>query len=435
MWRPFSCLPRHRLYHGSGIILTAILFWLGQSLWSEERFILKITSTTPKTKSASDRDNNEVQKTTPTSTISKSHSNSKQEQDAQQHPKFSQFEHFLVHTPKSGGSYAFDMLIELLQENPSFQRLPEENQFMVCDGRTRFTKDFEKYFPLTGQVKSRRTSSSTFSLRRHRKYNVPCTLWMAEQPHTTMAKHNYIILRDPRSHILSQYFHCKESINHYDRWKYMPSLTEWLHAWTQAIHNETLAQQYTKEFRCFDPRNMQTRFAGWKKDDHDPQEESLVETLLSLSSSSQNHLIEELQKKNEENRITHALKSQFVVVGDNHRMWESICTIFIRYTSWVPSECDCSSVAFSKEEHEEIQHANNDQDDHHNHRQLKIHFYGHGVQHHGNSFLTTSEQDEYLTQLMTTDEPLYRIGQEVFEEQKQEVEKEYGIQLCLKKPK
>ena len=348
-------------------------------------------------------------------------------QQPQQHPRFSQFEHFLVHTPKSGGSFAFDMLVELVQTSPEYRSLSPQDQFMVCDGRTRRTADFERHYPLTASSSS---SSSLWHSHKH-KHQVPCTLWMAEQPYTTRARHNYIVLRDPRSHILSQYFHCKESINHYDRWRYMPSLTEWLHAWVSAIGNETLATIYSKQFQCFDPRNMQTRFAGLN--------ETVVTSLIMGSS-----LLSSLPSLPTTPTIAaavaqQALESQFVVVGDNHRMWESICAIFIRYTSWIPADCDCSSkeeeegrAVLEMEDH--LPDQNEDEDNQDRQRQLKIHFYGHGVRHHGNTFQTTQEQDELLAQLMTTDHTLYEIGKTVFETQSKALEMEYGIRLCAKRP-
>jgi hypothetical protein len=186
----------------------------------------------------------------------------------------------------------------------------------------------------------------------------------------------------------------------------MPSLTEWLRAWVTAIGNETLAKAHAKTYKCFDPRNMQTRFTGLNK--------TMVQALTTMSTTNRD-------MDGEDNvAVARALASQFVVVGDNHRMWESICTIFIRYTSWIPEDCDCSSSSSTT--------MNQDR------RQLKIHFYGHGVRHHGNSFVTTTEQDELLVQLMTTDQPLYDIGQDVFEAQTKALEAEHGIRLCPKKP-
>jgi len=381
--------------------------WLGRWLWFEERWLAHLTGNNTST------NHKTVQK------------------QKQTHPRFSQFEHFLVHTPKCGGSFAFDMLAELVQSSPEYRALAVEDRFMVCDGRTRPTAHFEKYYPLTAAPSS---SSSFWGSWSRSASPPPCTLWMAEQPYTTRARHNYIVLRDPRSHILAQYFHCKESINHYDRRKYMPSLTEWLQAWVTAMGNETLADLYTDQFRCFDPRNMQTRFAAGLNESSRSRMGGLL--LSSSSSSLLSSIAAATTTTTAIEEVTHALESQFVVVGDNHRMWESICAIFIRYTSWVPPDCDCSWLKGNQDDdtEEDGDQQSQPSQEHEHGRRLKIHFYGHGVRHHGNTFRTTPEQDELLAQLMTTDQPLYEIGKQVFETQVKAFEADYGIRLCPKRP-
>lgn len=271
----------------------------------------------------------------------------------EEHPRLSDFDHFLVHIPKSGGSYAFDALVEMLMTSPQWSQLSKK--VMMCDGRMRSISQFEEHYP--------------YSASNHK-----CNFWMAEQPYTTLAQHNYIITRSPHAHVLSQYFHCKESFDHYDRWKYMPTLHTWLQSWVDAIDNQTLAKQNQK-YKCYDPRNLQTRFARVSNNSTDLETELL---------------------------------EKFDVVGDNARMFPTICLIFIRYARWVPPQCDCS------------QHG----------RSLKWRFYDHGVRHHGGSYATTSEDDQLIAQLTTRDEPLYQAAKRAFSKQLKQVENEFGIQIC-----
>lgn len=313
--------------------------------------------------------------------------------EEEKHPHITKFDHFLVHTPKSGGSYAFDGLRQLLQQTTEYQSLPVKARRTICDGRTRPTTQFETRYPYDDKA-----ASSKFSLRRGANSAVICDFWMAEQPYTALAKHNYIVMRHPRAHILSQYFHCKESINHYDRWKYMPSLTAWLEAWVAAIHNETQVQ-LNQHFHCFDARNMQAQFAGWRS------------TSSSITQDDQNTTVAAFEQY---------LSSHFDVVGDNARMWPSICAILIRYTGgWIPPDCDCTATTPPPQDRN---------------RQLKIHLYGHGVRHHGSSYVTTARQDDLLAQLMDQDLPLYQAAQQVFENQRRSIEAQYGIQICSHKP-
>jgi hypothetical protein len=107
------------------------------------------------------------------------------------------------------------------------------------------------------------------------------------------------------------------------------------------------------------------------------------------------------------------LHNQFTVVGDTARMTASICVLYIRYTGgWIPDDCDCTTRRHARR------------------RQLKLHFYGHGVRHHGSSYPTTPYQDELLQQLVTNDQALYEAAQQVLQRQIDQVQDEYGIRVC-----
>lgn len=61
---------------------------------------------------------------------------------------------------------------------------------------------------------------------------------------------------------------------------------------------------------------------------------------------------------------------------------------------------------------------------------MKLKFYAHGVRHHGSSYPTNAYQDLLLDQLMDVDQPLYEAAQTLLQEQIEQVEQEYGIQIC-----
>jgi hypothetical protein len=54
----------------------------------------------------------------------------------------------------------------------------------------------------------------------------------------------------------------------------------------------------------------------------------------------------------------------------------------------------------------------------------------HGVQHHGETYPTTPEQDVLLDHLTQWDQLLYRIAQELFWKRLKETQDEYGVQIC-----
>ena len=292
-----------------------------------------------------------------------------------------EFTHFLSHVPKSGAVYAFQTLNKLLWN------LPEWNEDRIKNGGHGIRG--------CNQAKANpiRYQNYVYSYKGSK-----CTLWMSEHGYTTLPQHIYTILREPREHVLSMYFHCKQSKDHDDRADHMPSLDEWLQAWADAKNNETLVRE-NRKFACYNPINYQAKFTKY-----DP-----------------------LEGKDD-------LKQKYDVIGDNAQMPKTVCTIFIRYTGWVPKECDCTSLAPKRRRKMVAVHNRTLPVEHQVLRKLRLEYdtsqHSHGVKNHGKTYKTTPYQDELIAKLRDVDKEVYRLGREVFQEQVKEVEEEYKIHIC-----
>lgn len=328
------------------------------------------------------------------------------------------FGHFLSHIPKSGSSFAFQALNDYLWDHPQYKQLSPDDRFRPCNQATSATFAFKDKW------------------RGHTRKHV-CNLWMSEVPWTPIAQHNYIVLRNPRHHVLSQYFHCRESREHGSpekRAKMPHDLTHWLEAWTRAIHNTTQRER-NRKFFCYMPLNLQSTyvFPSKKYLPQDGQQTNitalqayLYDTAPSSKDTQQesgNTFLGRIQAS-----MRHDLKNRFVVVGDTSQMTLSVCLMFIRYTGWVPPQCDCSHInsalldAIPPPNHQQRRML----------RAFNMTTDSHGVQHHGATYPTTREEDTLIQKLTQIDQLVYQAGKEVLAEQVAEVEQEYNSQLCRK---
>jgi hypothetical protein len=168
-------------------------------------------------------------------------------------------DHFFMHIPKTGGVYARDTLPDLLQKSPQWKRLRPYNRYKLCGVGLRPLARFPS-FP-------------------NHQRNVRCTMWMTEQPYSDIPQHTYAILRSPRSHVLSQYFHCAESIHRSDK-AIMPSLDSWLDAWVDGLDNQTKREQNGR-FDCpYNPISYQSTFVLF---DESSQKRSFANATISLA--------------------------------------------------------------------------------------------------------------------------------------------------------
>jgi len=201
----------------------------------------------------------------------------------------------------------------------------------------------------------------------------------------------YAILRDPREHVVSQYFHCTEAPIHTNK-DHMPStLTEWLAHWVKGF-NEIAESQNDIETRkkvmdemsyysCYNPINMQSVFT-----DFDGSDEA-----------------------------TKGLDDKFDVIGLSHRFEQAVCLIFIHASGGViPDECNCSS---SRRRLERVW-ANTVSN-------------AHGVTHHASDIELDVEQKAHIDRLTEVDKVLYdHVNDVLFDMQVERFEKEYDFKLC-----
>lgn len=302
--------------------------------------------------------------------------------------------HFLSHIPKSGGTQSAGFLAQFYLQNPQRRRLVSELQ------RVNSSTIVESNFrpcnfgnaPLSNILKHGGQQS----------HGIACTMWIAEQRRPMdMFSHAYILIRNPRQHVVSQYFHCKESAPHRSKAHFMPStLTKWLVAWKKTATKEnqlvgsTLGQH--PQFRCYDPRNLQTSFSDFALEYRQNPTMSLAE-------------ISKAKKD---------LESRFDVVGITDRTEQSSCLFAIHYHGWIPPQCDCTEYQATVASSNTSSAA------------LAVAGYSHGVQHHGATYTTSPKDDDLLDELTQWDQILYEVAQEIFWQRLVETEYEYGVTIC-----
>jgi hypothetical protein len=302
------------------------------------------------------------------------------------------FSHFLSHIPKSGASFALRLLGDLLWSNPAYLQLDSQDRFRPCNMGTAQPERFQTKW--MGHSKGRKHI---------------CNLWMSEQGWSDRSMHNYIIVRNPRHHVLSQYFHCLESREHGKSHKMATNLTVWLESWDKATTNETIRQQ-NRKFFCYNPTNLQSAFVWPKK----KKTKAVPNVTGGPNESNTPHDGDAIYKD---------LIQKFDVVGDTSRMVLSVCLIFIKYTSWIPPQCDCTGQLGVSDDHpsSSVSKVAGEYNP-------KVH--AHGVQHHGATFATTEYQNVLIQRLTAMDQLLYETGQKVLDDQAAQVEAEYGLQIC-----
>lgn len=201
---------------------------------------------------------------------------------------------------------------------------------------------------------------------------------MSEKGYTKLAQNSYAVIRNPRHHVLSQYFHCAESEEALMRKEkrgepMIPPLDDWLVFWIEKNNTPVHGAQ----FGCYDPRSMQSRYVDYK-----PQNKS-------------------------------RLQQKFTVIGPLDELDKTICVMFIHWTGWVPECCVCT-----EEENANARIIQNEKAT------------SHGVKNHGASFNTTASQDSMINMLIETDMALYQHTKQLFGRQVEVTEKELNITLC-----
>jgi len=270
-------------------------------------------------------------------------------------------DNFFIHIPKTAGTTARDIM------NSLFRTMALGEQ-VVCD----HTVDSHlKYWQW----------SSTIITPGHSNPIRNCKMHMSESiyPSDMNWAHVYTIVRPPHEHVLSQYFHCKESQFH-KRKELMPSLDEWLSSWVPLMETKLRramkrwkGKHFHSMFNCYNPINLQSYILQFAEN-------------LSPESSKMD------------------LKKRFDVIGLTTQFDKSICLIMIHLTGKVPKVCDCTSRRRLRESH--------------------------GVTHHGASFDTSESQRRAISNLTKVDQRMFQYAEELFEIDVKNTEEKYAVQLC-----
>jgi len=303
------------------------------------------------------------------------------------------FSDFMMHIPKSGSSHAMAHLTKMVFRSKAE---PQPVTTRPCNEGTAPIKNFATRF--------------------HKSYGGnDCTLWMTEQPFSNKAERVYAILRDPRSHTLSMYFHCRESKDHRKYAYRMPkTLDEWLKGWVDAKRKASSSasideqKRLNKEWYCYNPINFQTRWIG------NPDNGQNFEHKIFYPSASNGTTTSAGGQQRKYLVTPKSLRERYIVLGDQSQMDKSICMIHLHYRGHVMEECDCTNETL------DTKFANIT-------KRLD-----HGVTHHGDTFDTTPEQDAMIAFLRDKDTVLYEETRKIFAEQVREAEEKYGVKICDK---
>ena len=308
------------------------------------------------------------------------------------------FTHYLIHIPKAGGTYARHQLGKDLRDNKLSRR-----RGILCDKGVSPVTDYANwptYYDrkardrLAEQIENARLGPGREAPKITKSVRQQCSMYMTESHFSDVPQHVYSIIRDPREHIVSAYFHCKESKHHGKKLGHlMPdTLEEWLNAWVKTKRvGKAQALKRMEGYRCYNPINMQSSLLLSPASPPSYGEESAP--VVSLSKET--------------------LAERFDVLGLTSQMDKSLCLIFIRWTGIVPDRCNCSQNAEGKEV-------------------LAHHgaIHSHNVTNHGGTHEHTKEQLKAIEELADVDMKLYAVAEELFAEQVAEVERKFSIKLC-----
>jgi hypothetical protein len=282
----------------------------------------------------------------------------------------SQLFHYVIHIAKTGGTHFRHVTNKLLQNTKEWRALGAKfERPFLCD---------------TGVKKHHQISAFPEDFKKIHPFGYKCAAYMAESAYNTRANYTYTILRQPKSHILSQYFHCKEAPVHKYGHDAIPSLDKWLEYWSQnldeaeQIHIDSILKE--SKFKCYVPVNLQARLLNLSKD---------------------------LILGDDEEAAMNEIESKFVIIGDNAQMAKTICSITIRYSGIVPEHCNCNHLKGRRRTNAD-----------------------HGVIHHGNTFNVTDKQMEWIDQITKVDQKLYEYGKIIFAQQVEKLEEEFGVRIC-----
>ena len=288
------------------------------------------------------------------------------------------FSHFFLHIPKTAGNSIVSMVASLLNGG-IFKDRKSWAYGLCCNEGTRTS--FSKF--------KKKDGSGT-----------PCNFWMSEIPYSIpnsnsiKPRHTYTVIRSPSAHVVSQYFHCKESKDNKKEYASLmpPSLDDWLDHHVQRMDQNKTTQAQSRldeRFKCFDAINLQSMFAGF------------------------NETMSESQ-----------LRDRFDVIGVMDELEKSACAVSIRYTGVVDPRCDCTDAKKRRKDRRKKRRRKK------RNPTTTTSRIDHGVKHHGATFKLTDNQASKVQKLTRLDSLLYDRAKDAFAKQVKEIEKELDIVLC-----
>ena len=402
--------------------------------------------------------------------------------------------HFFSHIPKTGTEYAHTALVKMLKSSVRLPGNRTESDVMVAQKRFNqdvFAGDFfasnkkmdfdnfpvdltgetDAYTPpfICNQATTPLRMLPPYILKKRKKVRYSCRMSVSEKPWNAIAQNVYTMVREPFSHILSQYFHCTESIDHsrpkkakdgrkidFNRQDKMPPLDEWLESWVnftkitdgpmsepkRRIKIRERLKRMMSKFKCYNPVDSESEFTVFNV-------RKLPDNYTYPYPNTEKHGDRDKNTKELDDVLFQDLKRRFNVIGDMAQMDKTLCAIFIDYTQGkhIPSICDCSNLEDGNKNNEggtfclrdlfktplpemrselscPIRMGYDSSDRRHSH----------GVKHHGSSFVKelTDVQRGLIATLRKTDLILYNVSRDVFEEQVRDLEARYEIRICDK---
>ena len=196
--------------------------------------------------------------------------------------------------------------------------------------------------------------------------------------------HSVVMLREPTAHVISQYMHCKESVDH-KKWRgsMPPTLKEWLSSWDSVRRMDPAYERKTSlamhhwhdpKFQCYVPINLQSWLIGYPTSKEE-------------------------------------FASMFSAVGTLDQLGQTVCVFLVTLLGRVPGACDCSTREQRDPE-----------------TQKKP--FSHGVKHHGGSYNGTAEELRMIEELTLYDAMLYRYAEEILSGRIRNIERKYHVKLC-----
>eukprot|EP00531_Pseudo-nitzschia_arenysensis_P001223 CAMPEP_0116130910 /NCGR_PEP_ID=MMETSP0329-20121206/8724_1 /TAXON_ID=697910 /ORGANISM="Pseudo-nitzschia arenysensis, Strain B593" /LENGTH=556 /DNA_ID=CAMNT_0003625305 /DNA_START=53 /DNA_END=1721 /DNA_ORIENTATION=- len=307
---------------------------------------------------------------------------------------------------------------------------------------------------------------SPFHLAANKKLKYRCNLVMSEQPWTRDAENVYTIIRDPVSHVVSQYHHCADS-NHHKNGHLMPTFNEWLDDYIKLADTLPLEKRppyvvdrkkmdkkqrsMRKKYDCYDPIDSESTFVKFPVQVKDDRGKPLVLPKdYNYPYPPEKSALRDEETQKIDQLLFDDLKNRFRVHFPND---QDYLFFFIDMTDGkhIPTPCDCTHWdETSKQQHSStpIFYVPSLYNKAFNKRRKSTiwiyrpfleHGYhpekhAHGVKTRGADFvkqnLTDYQSIKITHHLRTLDSVLYNISRAVFDEQTAELENRHGIKIC-----